>query len=335
MIDRQKIFEFLPGYKHNSGIFINNFFRGRDYKTYCEDKFHAFDFNIGAIDQNVFGDLDFSLNCVNFLSKLEKQKVAYWPIDTNYIDKLIAVADAFDKFKTQDDMIVYRGCTNLERNGVTGLVSVTGDFKIAEQFSRGTILKIHLPRGTKNIDIAKIRPHDYKKKILEDELLISPCDWQIINQKEEFKGREPNNHGLYVQRIELAVKQKDLLSEFLKVMKNPPIEYLPVKEAQEGRYSMALKYLEDYIYNRENGKKPLVQTKVNITNEDLYKLASNNIGAYCALTDIYLIPDGKAAIAKLIENGIKGEEIYLMYNDKFRKNSQAMVNFLLDNCKCK
>ena len=31
------------------------------------------------------------------------------------------------------DTVFYRGCSTIERNGVNGVVSVTSDFKIAEQ----------------------------------------------------------------------------------------------------------------------------------------------------------------------------------------------------------
>ena len=52
---------------------------------------------------------------------------------------------------------------------VNGIVSTTSDYKIAEQFSRGTILKIHVPKGTKYIDVASIRPENsqYKRKRIE------------------------------------------------------------------------------------------------------------------------------------------------------------------------
>ena len=95
IIDQQKLnaikpelYAFLAGYKHNSGIFINNFFRKRGFKLYEEDKFHSFDFDISGIIPNIFDDVDFSMYMVNYLGKLEKFGVAYSPINVGFIRKL-------------------------------------------------------------------------------------------------------------------------------------------------------------------------------------------------------------------------------------------------------
>lgn len=152
------LYEFLAGYKHNSGIFVNNFFRNRDYKTYCQDKFGNFDFDVsGIFPVNCFDDFAFSMNMVHYLGKLEESHIAYHPITCSFIERLNGVANAFDFLEPlEEDTILYRGCSTIERNGVNGIVSTTKDKKIAEQFSRGTILTIHAPKGTKCIDIKSI-----------------------------------------------------------------------------------------------------------------------------------------------------------------------------------
>ena len=144
------LYKFLAGYKQNSGIFINNFFRDRSYEMYCQDKFHSFDFDINGIIPNIFDDPAFSVYMIEYLSKLEDSGIAYYPVGVDYITCLIALSEVFDLLSPlEQDTVVYRGCSTLERNGLNGVISTTTDKIIAEQFSRGTILKIHLPAGTK------------------------------------------------------------------------------------------------------------------------------------------------------------------------------------------
>ncbi len=251
---QKKLYDFLAGYKQNSGIFINNFFRNRDYKTYCQDKFHDFDFDVsGIFPVNLFDDISISMSMVRYLRMLEEKEIAYHPITPNFITHLNAVSNAFDFLKPlEEDTILYRGCTTLERNGVYGIVSTTTNKDIAEQFSRGTILTIHAPKGTKCIDIKNIRPKEQRKKDYENEILLPPCDYKILNVRESKKGREPNNYIGMTKHMEIEITQLDLLNEFLKRMQNPPEEYLPISIFQDGDYEKALNDLKSYIYQREN-----------------------------------------------------------------------------------
>ncbi len=251
---QKDLYEFLAGYKHNSGIFINNFFRNRDYETYCQDKFHIFDFDVsGIFPVNLFDDISFSISIVRYLRKLEEMQIAYHPITPSFILHLNAVSEAFDFLDPlEEDTILYRGCTTIERNGVYGIVSTTTNKDIAEQFSRGTMLTIHAPKGTKCINVKKIRPKEQRKKDYENEILLPPCDYKILNVRESKKGREPNNHTGVTKHMEIEITQLDLLSEFLKRMQNPPEEYLPISMAQEDDYEKALFVLKSCLLKRES-----------------------------------------------------------------------------------
>ena len=251
------LYEFLAGYKHNSGILINNFFRKRDFNTYLKDKFGNFDFDVtGIFPPNYFDNLPLSMSMVRYLAGLEERNIAYYPINPTFMRSIINLAEAFDFAPPlEEDTILYRGCTTLERNGVEGIVSTTTDFKIAEQFSRGTILTIHVPAGTRCINIKSIRPKEQRKKDYENEILLLPCSYEIIKEKEVVKGREPNNLTGRTKKIEIKVKSLDLLEEFYDIMKNPPEEYEFVHLNQEScSYEEALMMLEEKLQERKTNK---------------------------------------------------------------------------------
>lgn len=253
---RKELYKFLAGYKFNSGVFINNFLRNRNHQQYSEDIFHSFDYNVSGMMPNVFDDGVFSMMMVGYIGKLEDLEIAYFPIDINYIKWVINIAEVFDLLDpTENDMIVYRGCSTIERNGVNGLVSTTTDQRIAEQFSRGTVLKIHVPRGTKFIDVKAIRPKENRKHDTENEILLPPCDYEIISEQIVKKGQEPNNSKGTTIQMEIAVKPLDLLEEFLKIMENPPVEYNITIMGNENSYYEALEYLKKYIRERNNSGK--------------------------------------------------------------------------------
>lgn len=255
---KKQLYQFLVGYKQNSGILVNNFFRNRDYQTYCMDKFHSFDFDFhGGIFPNVFDDFAFSMAMVGYLRELEEAHIAYHPITKEYMEQLINFAKVLELSEPLEyDTVFYRGCSTIERNGVNGIVSVTSDYKIAEQFSRGTILTIHVPAGTQNLNINGIRPREQRNKDFEQEFLLPPCEYEIISSKEVKSGREPNNHTGRTKLLEVKVKPLDLLEEFLKAMENPPEEYMPIMSAQGGDYEEVVSLLKDYIQckNRQGNK---------------------------------------------------------------------------------
>lgn len=251
------LYEFLAGYKQNSGILINNFFRKRDFNTYLKDKFHVFDFDVtGLFPPNFFDNMYLSVSMISYLEALEKKKIAYYPITPSFMRCVINLAEAFYFAPPlEEDTILYRGCSTLERNGVLGVVSTTTDFKIAEQFSRGTILTIHVPAGTRCINIKSIRPKEQRKKDYENEILLPPCSYEIIKEKEVVKGREPNNLTDKTKKIEIKVKTLDLLEEFANIMKNPPEEYEVVHLSQEPySYEEALMMIEEKLQERNTNK---------------------------------------------------------------------------------
>ena len=254
---KPRLYQFLAGYKQNSGILINNFFRKRDYKMYCEDKFHSFTFNFhGSSLPNVFDDFSFSMKMVKYLGELEKNEIAYFPIDVDFIEHLINLAIVMDLSKPlEEDTVFYRGCSTIDRNGVNGLVSITSDYRIAEQFSRGTILKITVPKGTKLLNVNAIRPKEQRRKDLEQEYLLSPCDYEIVGQEIKDRADEPNNRRNKTLHLDLKVKPLDLLEEFYRVMCKPPEEYYPVYLAQEGKYEKAFDRLEYFIETRNRKTK--------------------------------------------------------------------------------
>lgn len=246
---KPELYSFLAGYKQNSGIFVNNFFRKRSFALYEEDKFDCFDFNVcGSIIPNVFDDVAFSMNMVENLGKLEESEVAYFPINVEFIRNLKAFSDALDYApRIEVPTILYRGCSTIERNGVNGIVSTTTNYNIAKQFSRGTLLKIHVPEGTKSLDVKSIRPKEQRRKDKENEILLPPCDYTVISEKVVKNQKEPNNRYSTTTILEINVKPLNLLEEFLKVMENPIQEYIDKVMCGQRDYEEALMLLKDYI----------------------------------------------------------------------------------------
>lgn len=250
---KPELYFFLASYTQNSGIFINNFFRKRSFSLYEEDKFHDFDFDVCGIPSNVFDDPAFSMNMVVYFRKLEKLKVAYFPIDVEIIRELKVFSDALDYApRIEVPTILYRGCSTIERNGVNGIVSTTTNYDIAKQFSRGTLLEIHVPEGTKCLDVKSIRPKSQRQQDKENEILLPPCDYTVVSEKVVKKQREPNNRHSTTTILEITVQPLNLLEEFFKVMENPIQEYRDkVMFVQKDDYEQALILLKDYIRNSQ------------------------------------------------------------------------------------
>lgn len=250
---KPELYAFLAGYKQNSGIFVNNFFRKRGFKLYEEDKFHSFDFDISGIIPNIFDDPVFSMYMVDYLRKLEEFGIAYFPITAGFIRKLKVFSDALDYApRIECSTTLYRGCSTIERNGVNGIVSTTTNYEIAKQFSRGTLLEIHVPEGTKCLNVKSIRQKDQRRKDKENEILLPPCNYEIISKKVVKKHHEPNNIHNNTTILEINVKPLDLLTEFLKVMENPVQEYIDkVMYEQKDNYEEALMLLKDFIGHSE------------------------------------------------------------------------------------
>lgn len=266
---RQLLYEFMRGYKINSGIFINNFLSGRNFTEYWEDCWDIFTIQVFAQKNTFsFGDSLYDRAAEHqmslFLHGLEKQQIAYHPIDCNYIRRLKVLDDAFKLHPPVEgiDTVLFRGCTSMERNGLNVIVSTTTDKQIALQFSRGTLLKIHIDEADEipQINMAKIRPKkgNYHQKDFEKEILLPPCaldDYEIISTKVVPKGsmgNEPNNVKSTTTVIEVRIKRtRNILERFLESMNNPPKEYMEmVYPAQRDDFDEAKMLLTDIIGGR-------------------------------------------------------------------------------------
>ena len=266
---RPALYQFMRGYKINSGIFINNFLIGRDFDEYEEDCWDIFTIQVFAKNNTFsFGDGLFDIaaeqQMIRVLSALEKQRIAYCPINCDYIRFLQVFDEAFKLHPPVEgiDTVLYRGCTSMERNGLNVIVSTSTDMKIALQFSRGTLLKIHIDEDDEipQINMSKIRPKKGKhhQRDFENEILIPPCDpsgYEILSIKDVPKGSmgdEPNNYKNTTRVIELKIKKtRGILERFLEAMENPPEEYMnQVYPYQRADFNEAKMLLTDIIKGR-------------------------------------------------------------------------------------
>ena len=223
------IYAFMAGYKQNSGIYINNLLRGRNYQDYVEALFDEFTMDFfGTVMPNDFGDLDYSFKVIRRLGELSEQKIAYYPFDFRMAEQIKALDSLWRTLpKTDQPITVYRGCNSIEKNGLNGIVSTTTDIRIARQFSRGTVICIHLPAGFPFIDVNSLRQYWIKGKDKENEVIIPPCAYRITSTQVVEKRNEPNNiFSDNTILIDVKVTRPlDLLEETLKTLQNPPEEY--------------------------------------------------------------------------------------------------------------
>ena len=249
------VYDFMAGYKHNSGIYINNLLRGRNFQEYVEAIFDAFTMDfMGTGMPNDFGDFARSFILIRRLSELNDQKVAYYPFDFEMARQIIALDSIWRALpKTDRPITLYRGCNSIEKNGLNGIVSTTTDIRIARQFSRGTVICAHLPAGFPFIDVNSLRQYHVKGKDKENEVIIPPCDYRITSKQIVEKRNEPNN--IYSNNTLLidvkVIKPLDLLEETLEVLKNPPEEYYQHYVATEPEmHEYAIHYIEEAIRRR-------------------------------------------------------------------------------------
>ena len=213
---KPELYKFLACYKHNSGIFINNFFRKRSFEFYEADKFHEFYFDINGIIPNIFDAPAFSMYMVEYFGGLEELEIAYVPINEGFIEKLKIFSDALEYApRIEYSTTLYRGCSTIERNGVNGIVSTTTSYEVAKQFSRGTLLEIHVPEGTKCLNVKSIRPKEQRRKDKEIEILLPPCNYEVISKKVVKKHNEPNNMHNNTTILEINVKPLDSIMGYI------------------------------------------------------------------------------------------------------------------------
>ena len=222
MKNKEDVYSFLAGFKQDSAFFINNFLRKHTPEQYKKGEFNSFDFVTGGIDDWENPKLTYQI--LAYMSRA-KEYIHYWPIQPGYMQRVMSFATYMsEQPPLNNPMIVYRGCNDLEIDGVSGLVSTSTDKKIAEQFNRGTLLKIHLPKGMKIVRVDKLNPNK-KSQDIEHEVILPPCDYTIKSEKEiNLKG--PNNHSGKTKVIEIDVQPRDLLRELSLVMDNPIQDYM-------------------------------------------------------------------------------------------------------------
>lgn len=249
------VYAFMAGYKQNSGIYVNNLLRGRNFKEYVEAIFDAFTMDFfGTAMPNDFGDLERSFAVIHELDELSRQKIAYYQFDDFMAQQIIALDSLWRALpKTAEPVTVYRGCNSIEKNGLNGIVSTTTDIRIARQFSRGTVICAHLPAGFPFIDINSLRQYHIKGKDKENEVIIPPCAYRITSKKFVEKRNEPNN--IYSNKTLLidatVTGPLDLLEETLKILKSPPEEYYQHYVATEpDMHAYAIHYIEEAIRRR-------------------------------------------------------------------------------------
>lgn len=265
------VYHFLMLFKQDSGFFINDFFRGLSEKQIINGQFNEFDYMTGDIDFDQYGKPGLYLYTIEELNKRKQNGQNYWNIDIYYMAELINFAEFMSEQESlKNEMVVYRGCNSLEIDGVDGLVSTTKDIGIAKQFNRGTILKIHLPKGMKIVDIDKVRPKKSGDK--EQEVLLPPCNF-IIRSEKIINLRGPNNHSGKTRMIEIDVQPKDLLREFAIRMVQPPDDYM--QHLKKDR-KMLLKYVKakDLLYSE------ILNSTINIFGNLSHERKNNGTALY-------------------------------------------------------
>ena len=194
-VERLQKNSFIKKFIENLGYSINNLFRGR---------------NSFSRYERLFGGA-----------------TMYCPIDRKYIEQLINISILMGLSEPlKEDTTFYRGCIDLETNGLSGLVTVTSDYQSAQKYSEGTILAITLPKGTRLLNIGAIMPEKDRTEAMDKEYLLPPCDIvETVKMTMVNKGKEPNNYRNTTQYIELSATPLDFLSEFYMAMEYLPSDY--------------------------------------------------------------------------------------------------------------
>ena len=143
----------------------------------------------------------------------------YAKITKTYIRSLVDYAQIFRVQKGLDaPMVVYRGCNSLEEDGMNGLVFTSESEKFANLMDRGTVLKIHLPKGTK---VIKTQAIDSK---FGNEVIVPPSDYEIISD-EIIDTNNPDNKSGKTRYVELVAKPREFLRDVSFALENMPEDY--------------------------------------------------------------------------------------------------------------
>ena len=225
---KNKLLDFLINFRCDSDIFFNNFFRKRKTESFSYNEIHGYRMMLDLL-RNIYDERN-------------DKVIVHYRVDINTILELINLAIMIQLSKPlEEDTIFYRGCVSMEENGVNGIVSVTSDKKIAEQYSEGTILSIVVPKGTRILDAGAI----WKEKGGESDdfnktFILPPCYPVVLSEEEKEKGNEPKNPRPTTKHLKVEVTPLDLLEEFMKVLNDPPENYDFVRMIEERYYNNAV-----------------------------------------------------------------------------------------------
>lgn len=264
-------FELLKYYKEEGYEFLNSFFRNGELKT---------------------------------RGNIEKEHIG-----KEFIDNLYRLYGLFEKLPTLEESItVYRGVASRDLSesiNYDSFISTSLDKNFAKNnFAKGTLYEIDLPKGTHYIPIDAIEGFEGIYSESEAEILLRPSEFNVTDRKTEDN----------LQIVSMIAKEKDNFSEILLSALNRRKEDLIQKGlCSERDFEEILSYVEEK--NREQQKaRKLADAK---ENENRYKAYKMNIMRQVSdvRREIDFIREAEASSdIERTENGYKEAELIQKYN---------------------
>lgn len=187
-------------------------------------------------------------------------------VGKEFIDNLYKIDALFEKFPTLDEsIIVYRGATtkkssnNIEYNS---FVSTSLDRGVAENnFSKGRIYQINLPKGTHYIPMDAINGFEGMYGESEAEILLRPSSFNVMNK--EMEGD--------TEVLKVNAKEKGNFSEIIrKSLESRKEELIKKGLCDEKEFKEVLDYLD------EKHKEEMIN-KANVNTQKLGKETVNEM----------------------------------------------------------
>ena len=250
----QYVYNFLAGYKYNSSLYINNFMRD----TISSEEIIASQATLSKVPfkSNYYSNNYYKMfECINEFDFLD---LPYYPINKNYIEQLIALDMYFESHKTEKDLVLYRGCSNIEKDGFNSITSTSFNYNVAEKYSNGTILTILLPKNSSYIDLDQLTNNFGNFANDECEVILPPCDYNPIlslnlPQDIDFDELEDKNDYYVVE-----ASPRDFVLDFYNKLNNLPREYQEELLVYKKNYlNQAKQMLEKYLDKKEHKKRRL------------------------------------------------------------------------------
>ncbi len=210
---------FLKEYIRDSAFFINRFMVG-----YNKDKLRVTTTKFGGSRKQI----------EDFVRSIK----SYHPITPEFIYDLYLFYETMaNQVPTNKDMIVYRGCDTLEDHAMDGLSATTLNKLTAQNFNYGTLLKIHIPAGSKIIQCGEFVYDE------EEQIVLPPCDYDIIQERRELL------RGVITRIVEITIRPRDILKDFSLAMQNPTHDYI-IENGLGEEYQNAFFYLYQIMVRR-------------------------------------------------------------------------------------